>query len=364
MKEKGETDEIKKHHVDIVELKKEHEETFFSSVGFQSTNKKKVNVRDKKDLAPATDSAAATSTAETNVNSFVQQESNDKQQQNKQQQNQQQQNQQHQQQQQHLQQKQHEKDRRQFHLDESTRHDERPGASSQREDQQTDLLIFMDSNRKHINWRQFWTLKGTEKYFCGKLIDVEKRFREETASSIKYILIHVGVNDLDTRTPEQVTEHLKVIIAGMRKKFQGVKIIVSEITPRNDEKDADVRRCNELINALYGNQGHITIAPHSNLRDDDWSMYDDAKHITKAAIPRLVSNIKRALRKAYGITTDGSKPRMSSKLPLENRLQNIAGYSNRNQNRKAPMSKAAGLPTDPNIVLMQVAQLLHLTAPP
>ena len=94
-------------------------------------------------------------------------------------------------------------------------------------------------------------------------------------------------------------------------------------------------------------------------------MHDDAKHITEAAIPRLVSNIKRALRKSCGITTDGSRPRTAAStresreqsVPFGDRLQNLAGYSNRD--KKALVSKSI----DPNIILMQLAQLLHLATP-
>ena len=86
------------------------------------------------------------------------------------------------------------------------------------------------------DWRKFWTLRGIEKHFCGSLLEVERHFREETRTP-KYILIHVGVNDIDTRTPEQVSKHLRAIPQGTKKKFNQVQIIVSEITQRNGNKD-------------------------------------------------------------------------------------------------------------------------------
>ena len=239
--------------------------------------------------------------------------------------------------------------------------------SHQHQDDQTDLLIYMDSNRKYVDWRKFWTLRGTEKHFCGSLLDVERHFREETRTP-KYILLHVGVNDIDTRTPEQVSEHLRAILQSMKKKFNRVQIIVSEITPRNDDKDENVKRCNELINSICKDKDYITIARHSNLRNDDWSLHEDVKHISESATPRLVSNIKRALRKAYGITADGSKPRVSNsgstsnKHSVDSRLQRIAGYPGL-QNNQPSVSKNPGHLADPNIVLMQLAQLLRLVTP-
>ena len=202
-------------------------------------------------------------------------------------------------------------------------------------------------------------MKGTEKYFCGKSIEVEQKYKEETETSIKHIMIHVGVNDLDTRTPEQVSEHLKVIVSGMQKIFVGVKIVVSEIKPCHDEKDKDVIRCNEMITTLFKNRNDVTIASHSNLRDDEWSMYDDVKHVSEAAVPRLVSNIKRALRKSHGVTADGSIPSTTRKIPLERRLRNIAGYKGKDKPTSPPVPDIP----DPNLILMQLAQLLRLATP-
>lgn len=75
-------------------------------------------------------------------------------------------------------------------------------------------------------------------------------------------------------------------------------IILSEITPRRNQKDVDVKRCNEL----RVKKDYITLAYHSNLRNDRWSHYDDDKHISKYAVAIFAANLKRALRKAHGIT--------------------------------------------------------------
>ena len=66
-------------------------------------------------------------------------------------------------------------------------------------------------------------------------------------------------------------------------------------------RDTEVIKCNTLIRDWSKHQTDVFLAIHSNLRDPGWSMFRDAKHITKDAIPRFASNIKRALRSAYGI---------------------------------------------------------------
>ena len=246
-----------------------------------------------------------------------------------------------------------------MNLDKESGRSELKELSSQKEDRHTDLLVLMDSNRRHIKWRQFWTMKRTEKYFGGKLIEDEQNYRERNPTSINHILIYVGVNDLDTRTPEQVSEHLKIIVSGMQKKFVGVKIVISEIMPRHDGKDKDVIKCNELISTLYKNSKDVTIAPHLNLRDDEWSMYNDVKHVSEAAVPRLISNIKRALRKSHGVTADGSIPQTIRKMPLEKKLRSIAGY----KGKEKPTTPTIPEIPYPNLNLMQLAQLLRLAGP-
>ena len=114
------------------------------------------------------------------------------------------------------------------------------------------------------------------------------------------------------------------------KKFNQMQIIVSEITPRNDDNDEE--------------------------------------HISKPAYPRIVLYKKRALGKAYVITVDGSKPRVlnlrstSNKRSVDSRLQTITGY-HKFQNNQASVLKSPGHLADRNILLMQLAQLLCLVTP-
>ena len=75
---------------------------------------------------------------------------------------------------------------------------------------------------------------------------------------------------------------------------------VSEITPRNDNKDNEVIECNKLFNSYASSLGNVFVARHSNLRDDQYTNFYDVKHLKETIIPRFASNIKRALVLAYG----------------------------------------------------------------
>ena len=186
-----------------------------------------------------------------------------------------------------------------------------------------ELLIFIDSNRKHIDWRKFWKINGSEKCFCGNLWNIREKIEKE----------NVGVNDLDRQDANEVFQQLVQIINIIRQKFVNTKITLSEITPRMDDRDQEVKKCNILINQFGEENDYIFIARHSNLRDLHGTMFDDDKHITINAVPRFVSNIKRALEKAYGIVKpqgrkqqDNYRFNRTNRTPIGERFEAIAGY--------------------------------------
>ena len=171
--------------------------------------------------------------------------------------------------------------------------------------QDVELLIFIDSNRNHINWRRFWTLKGTTTKICGSLFNVEDLIRQDTQiRNLMYVLISVGVNGIDVNSVDEVFCQLQKVVKLQREKYNSPKIIVSEITPRTDAKDEEVKKCNVLINDYVVDNDFIFLANHSNLRSVDGRMFSDEKHITRQAIPIFVTYLKKALWKAYNIQTN------------------------------------------------------------
>ena len=81
------------------------------------------------------------------------------------------------------------------------------------------------------------------------------------------MLINVGVNDTDVKNAEEITKNFQSIIKQIREKYNGIKIILSEITPRKDDKDSIVIECNNRLAKLYDKQKDIYIINHQNLRD-------------------------------------------------------------------------------------------------
>ena len=83
--------------------------------------------------------------------------------------------------------------------------------------------------------------------------------------------------------------------------YPNVKVIVSELTPRNDDRDDEVIECNKPLVTHAKSKEYMYFAKQSNLRDPEYTFFDDAKHIKKTKVGRYASNLKIALRKAYGI---------------------------------------------------------------
>ena len=173
-----------------------------------------------------------------------------------------------------------------------------------RNEEDLELLVLMDSNNAFVKWDWFWTFtKGTKKTtFNGSLYEIEDIIREDRSNrKIQYVVLSIGVNDVDVKSAEEVFEQLQVVIDLIRSKYGETKIVIGELTPRKDERDEQVKRCNELIKTLTDEHNYLFLAKQQRLRTSDWRHYRDDKHITKFAAPLFVSSLKNALRDAYGI---------------------------------------------------------------
>ena len=70
----------------------------------------------------------------------------------------------------------------------------------------------------------------------------------------------MGNNDIDEKSGVSVINYLKETIDNIREKYDTVKIILSEITPRKDNRDEEVKACNRLISKYANNNPFIFVA--------------------------------------------------------------------------------------------------------
>ena len=165
----------------------------------------------------------------------------------------------------------------------------------------TDIIMCFDSNRKFINFRKLWTLKGTKRRKSGNLASVKMAVEREKATNVKYFLISVGTNDIDEKEPDAILHEYVEIVDCLRRKYPGIKVIINQLPPRKTNNDEKVQAVNMLLADLCDHNDFLYLVNQDRLRNDiDRNMYDD-KHIHRRAFYIFAGNIKRTLRKAYGI---------------------------------------------------------------
>ena len=101
----------------------------------------------------------------------------------------------------------------------------------------------------------------------------------------------MGTNDLENKHYLQVWDEMKQLLDDVRRRFPGVKLIVSELLPRNDTKDEEATCFNTVLKSYAERYTDITIAIHSNMRDPKFFMFYDAKHIRENNVPRFAKNL-------------------------------------------------------------------------
>ena len=168
------------------------------------------------------------------------------------------------------------------------------------------LLICMDSNRRFLDPDKLWRMNGTEWRECANLRDIKRVIINEEFNGLEAILIHCGVNDIDYKDGNEVFEEIKNVINLIHSKYPTAKIILSEITPRTDDRDIEGIKCNQRLETCTKSDNTILVK-HQNLRDERLTMWQEVMHIKKLSIPKFAVNLKVALRAAFNIPT--SSPR-------------------------------------------------------
>ena len=185
------------------------------------------------------------------------------------------------------------------------------------------MVYLYDSNFKYININRLWSTRNSLRRSCPDLDALEDFIDESNITSLKSIMIHTGVNDTDDMCGTRVGEKLFTIINKIQAKFPGIKIIVSEVTPRMDDKDAEVKKCNNVINRYAKLRDGIYIAAHSNLRDQRF--FSDSKHIKEIKIAKFAANLKRTLRIAFGTEVMSPQKQSHTTSPSTSRVINQVG---------------------------------------
>ena len=163
------------------------------------------------------------------------------------------------------------------------------------------VLLLMDSNRNHLDQDRLW--KNLHLIPCGSIPEVKSKVNRNDISGFDVIVIHVGVNDIDRLDGKNVAAQLVQLVGEIRLKAPNAKFVLSEVTPRQLKHDNRVLECNKELKDLIKSYPYVTLARHSNLRNNDWSFHkkNDDKHLAEDSIARLAGNLKSAFRRAIGM---------------------------------------------------------------
>ena len=173
-----------------------------------------------------------------------------------------------------------------------------------RRDRDMEMLVLMDSNNKFVDWDRFFSFVRGPKHctFTGSLYETETIIdTDEVTRKIDYVVISIGVNDLDTKSAEEVLTQLKRVIELLRNKHEHPKVIISEATPRRDDRDDELKKYNDILKEYVDEHDYLFLAKQSKLRTEDGRHYYDDKHFTQYAVAIFVASLKWAMRAAYGL---------------------------------------------------------------
>ena len=115
---------------------------------------------------------------------------------------------------------------------------------------------------------KLWSTKSTTWKHSTRLSDILEILNEKSLdlSALETIFINCGVNDIDYMRGSEVHKLLMSTIDTITQRLPHVKIVVSEITPRTDQKDADVIKCNKMLADSILMMENVILIDHSNLR--------------------------------------------------------------------------------------------------
>lgn len=235
-----------------------------------------------------------------------------------------------------------------------------------------DVIILMDSNRKFINTKQLYPGKKTSIIQCATLDKAKMILQNPKFATPQVIILHVGVNDVESSSVAVICNKFKECIDVISRSYPRTKIIISEVTPRNDDLLPNVNEVNQFLRKNLPdctNSRNLSIMGHPNL---DVDCLFDIKHLSRnTGIKRLTLNFKNSLLAAFGqqsftpTCTHDNRPRLNNQTPTQLLPSN---YANSNQippsSAASPIDLLQQISTENGQLLKQVLiQLQKISSP-
>ena len=156
-----------------------------------------------------------------------------------------------------------------------------------------DVVLLMDSNKRHIDAESFWD--KTWKIRVATAEELESVIHRFDFSKVKHIIISTGTNDTDSRNADSIFSDLVKGADILTRKYSS-KVYVSQLPPRKMEKKETVKKVNFLI--ANGIKEGVNVIMQDNLSEKH---LHDEKHIRKNCLWILVENMTNKIREVMGL---------------------------------------------------------------
>ena len=151
----------------------------------------------------------------------------------------------------------------------------------------------MDSNRRHINPKMFWTNHTCKKVGVGDTIEANQAADNMELHGVKHVILHVGTNDVETKkSAEQIANEI-IQVAGKLRDRSNASTYVSSLPPRNDYLNNKGLQVNHYLKLRMPES--VQFIDNMNMDVDDL-VDGDRKHIKEQSVRKLVKNMKDAIR--------------------------------------------------------------------
>ena len=189
--------------------------------------------------------------------------------------------------------------------------DVREGGNEKKITIMENVVLLMDSNRRHIDVKQFWN--KTKKLKVSEAADLLPTIDKYDFQNVEHVIIGTGTNDSDRRSAEQIFPDLVMASKKLLNQYN-MNVYVSQIPPRAKMKKEVVRELNSLI--ASGLPESVNPILQNELKEQHLC---DEKHIAEKRIGLYVKNMKNKIKEVLGITPNhdknrnlGTSPRRSS----------------------------------------------------
>ena len=180
----------------------------------------------------------------------------------------------------------------------------------------SEILVCWDSNRKYVDTKLLWKANKTSYKTAPVLKEVFQIVDNTEYCNLSCILIHCGTNDLEAEraTTGSIFKMINDLVEHIHAKYPTVKILLSELLPRNDYLDDAVMDINDKIINTYEKDKSVYVIRHRHLRAlrrDE--LLSDKKHLRPEIAKRFAGSFRKGIQWAFDVPKNSQTNRTKRK---------------------------------------------------